>query len=543
MRRLVLITAAVSLGLTGTAAAAPRSAPAAPSASSAPSGAESAAAVGRIAWAPCPDGDKWQGSALKGLECGTLQVPLDYRKPNGKKLKLALTRSKATDTAHYQGIVLLNRGGPGGAGRDLPLRFTNPARGLPREVSAKYDWIGFDPRGVQASEPSLICDPSYQWPGHARADFVPRDKAEENAWLRKAKKFATDCGRRYKGVLQHIKTENVARDMDAIRKALGQRKTSYFGYSYGTFLGQVYASMFPTHVRRIVLDSVVNPARFWYGTQLDQNVAVDKNMKRFFAWMAKYDSLYHLGKNAKAVERKYYQGRAKAKRTPINGQIGPSEWDDFFANSDGYRNYTWIDHAKAISDYVVKNDPAALLKLWAPLDDAGQNFFSVYSAVQCRDAAWPKNWKTWHRDFAGQQKRGIRAFTWYNAWFNAQCAFWPTQQGPKPKIGVGKKLDSMLLLGATYDGATPFPGAVEAHRRFPTSRLLHEVGGMNHGISISPNADACANAYVARYFDTGALPKSRKGVDATCKASPLPDPTKATATTSASAAWDTPALR
>jgi hypothetical protein len=107
---------------------------------------------------------------------------------------------------------------------------------------------------------------------------------------------------------------------------------------------------------------------------------------------------------------------------------------------------------------------------------------------------------------------------------------------------VGKKLQSMLLLQATHDGATPFPGGLEAHRRFPSSRLVHEVGGMNHGISISPNADACANAYVARYFDTGALPKSKKGVDATCKASPLPDPTKSTAA-AAGASWEEPPVR
>ncbi|MFP3969496.1 alpha/beta hydrolase [Actinomadura fulvescens] len=528
MRKLVLITAAVSVGLTGTAVAATTgSSPAAPSRQ-----AEQVSA-GRIAWTPCPENDRWQGAALKGLECGTLSVPLDYRRPRGKKLKVALTRARATDTKNYQGIVLLNRGGPGGAGRDLPLRFTNPARGLPKEVSAKYDWIGFDPRGVQATEPSIVCDPSFQWPGKARADFVPASQRDERAWLRKARKYAADCGRKYGGYLPHIKTENVARDMDEIRKALGQKKTSYFGYSYGTFLGQVYASMFPRHLRRIVLDSVVNPARFWYGTQLDQNVAVDKNMKRFFAWIAKYDSIYHLGTTQRAVERKYYQGRAKAKAKPINGLIGPSEWDDFFANSDGYRNYTWVAHAKAISDYVVKNDPKALLELWGPLDEAGQNFFAVYSAVQCRDAAWPKNWKTWRKDFGGQHKRGIRAFTWYNAWFNAQCIFWPTQQGPKPKIGATKGLAGMLMLQSTHDGATPFPGAVEAHRRFPASRLVHEVGGMNHGISISPNNNACINAIVARYLNDGTLPASRRGVDATCRPNPHPDPTKPAAAAAA----------
>lgn len=529
MRRLVLIAAVAGAGLAGTTVAA--SAANSAGTAQAPPAATVQRSAGSIAWAPCPGDDRWQGAALKTLECGTLDVPLDYARPRGKRIRLALTRARATDTRHYQGIVLLNRGGPGGAGRDLPLRFTNPARGLPKEVSARYDWIGFDPRGVQASEPSIICDPSFQWPGKARPDFVPSSRAEEEAWKAKARRYAADCGHRYGRYLPHIKTANVARDMDAIRKALGQRRTSYFGYSYGTYLGQVYASMFPTHLRRVVLDSVVNPAHVWYRTQLDQNAALERRMKIFFGWIARYDSIYHLGTNARTVERKYYQARARVKANPVNGLIGPSEWDDLFTNADGYRTYTWAEHAKAISDYAVKNDPAALLATWGPLDDAGQNFFAIYSAVQCRDAAWPHNWKKWHRDYAGQYARGIRAFTWYNAWFNAQCIYWPTKQGPDPRVGAGKRLDNMLLLQGTLDAATPYQGAVEAHRRFPTSRLVVETGGVNHGVSISANANACLNDIVARYFGSGVLPRQRKGVDATCKANPLPDPNKPVAPT------------
>jgi len=522
VRKLVLITAAASTTLAGAGVAAW-----AGTTSSAPNRpAETvAAAAGSIAWSPCPDNDKWQGAALKGLECGTIKVPLDYAHPNGTKISVAVSRAKATDTKHYAGIILLNRGGPGGRGRDLPQRFINPANGLPKAVSARYDWIGFDPRGVQATDPSMICDPSYAWPGHARADYVPANKAQEEAWKRKAKKYAADCGRKYGKYLPFINTKSVARDMDSIRAALGQKKTSYFGYSYGTYLGQVYASMFPTHVRRIVIDSVVNAKRAWYDTQLDQNAAFEVRMKIFFRWIAKYDSVYHLGKTEKAVEKNYYKGRAKVKKAPLNGQLGPSEWDDFFVGTDGYRDYTWLAHAQELSDFVVKNDPKGLLSEFGPPDDAGQNGNAIYLATQCRDAAWPRNWAKWHKDYTRQYKQGLRSLTWNNAWFNAPCAYWPVKGGPAPKVGAGKKLSSMLILQATLDAATPRPGAFAAHKAFPTSRLVEELGGVNHTIAFTPNKNACINALTAKYLDTGALPKSKKGVDATCKASPLPDPT------------------
>ncbi|GAA0340092.1 hypothetical protein GCM10010151_32120 [Actinoallomurus spadix] len=142
-----MVTAAVGLALTGAGpagaagrTAAPTHAPAgAAGRAPAPAGESAQAVAAGIAWTPCPDNDPIEGTRLQGLECGTLKVPLDHAHPHGRQITLALTRAKATDIQHYQGVVLLNRGGPGGHGRDLPTRFAKGTYGLPTSVGATYD--------------------------------------------------------------------------------------------------------------------------------------------------------------------------------------------------------------------------------------------------------------------------------------------------------------------------------------------------------------------------------------------------------------------
>jgi pimeloyl-ACP methyl ester carboxylesterase len=488
------------------------------------------AAAASIAWTPCPDNDPVLGSLLKGLECGTLKVPLDYAKPKGKQIKLALTRARHTSPeSRYQGVVLLNRGGPGGFGRDLPTRFATGSNGLPTSVGSTYDWIGFDPRGVAGSEPKLACGASYLYPGKARPDYVPRSEAEERAWVRKAKRYAADCGRKYGDTLEHINTKNVARDMDAIRRALGQQKISYFGYSYGTYLGSVYASMFPQRVRRMVLDSVVRPSGVWYADNLDQNEAFEKRADIFFAWVAKWDSVYHLGKTRKEVEAAYYKGMAKVRKAPIDGKIGPAEYNDIFV-PDAYRNYTWTEHAQILADWVLRGDAEGLRGQFGEPDWLAVNSYAIYSSVQCRDASWPRTWERWHADHSRQYRQGNRFLTWNNAWYNAPCAFWPVKSATPQKIGGGKQGPNILLVQPENDAATPVGGAYEVHRLFPSSRLVLEAGGNNHGASLSANRNACLNDIVSAYLGKGVRPSSKKGADATCAAMPAPDPTAATAT-------------
>ncbi len=261
-----------------------------------------------IAWGACEPGSFEESI---GLECGTLAVPMSYSGRSRAQVTLAVTRLVHTSSdADYQGVILTNPGGPGGSGTWLPVI----SYGFPTEVASTYDWIGFDPRGVGASTPSLSCDSAYSVP--PRPQYLPTSRAVENAWLARAKGYAADCGAAGGDLLNHLTTLDTVRDMESIRKALGQDQINYYGYSYGTYLGEVYATRYPDRVRRMVLDSNIDPRIVWEESNLQQDLAFEKVIKIWFGWVAQYDSVYHLGTTARAVERAVLPPVAAARPAP-----------------------------------------------------------------------------------------------------------------------------------------------------------------------------------------------------------------------------------
>jgi pimeloyl-ACP methyl ester carboxylesterase len=467
--------------------------------------AASASAAGKApTWKRCK-------GTLKKLECATLSVPLDHAKPSGRHITLALSRKKHTVPAsQYQGVLLMNPGGPGGAGRKMPLVFAGTAAA---KAAASYDVIGFDPRGTGASKPRLTCAPAHK---KALPDTMPASVKQEKFWLDRAKKFARACGKKYGRLLAHMRTEDTARDMDAIRRALGQKRISFFGYSWGTYLGMVYGTLFPHRVRRMVLDSVTQPSRAWYRANLDQNRAFQKRIEAFFTWVADDDATYGLGATGDAVEKTYYHVRAKLKAKPLGGRYGPVELDNIFTIG-AYSNTAWPDLATALAAYT-QGKPGMLAFLMA--NDPLADMTEVYLATECTDAPWPRKWSTWERDNRASY-RVAPFLTWQNAWLNAPCAFWPVKAGPRMKIS-GRGLPPVLLLQATDDAATPYAGAVETHRLLPSSRLVIEQDGGNHGISLHGNT--CVDGYLADYLATGELPPDEPGPDATCATNGDPEP-------------------
>jgi pimeloyl-ACP methyl ester carboxylesterase len=466
--------------------------------------AESATAARGVVWKRCE-------APLSALECATISVPLDHRKPSGRKITLALSRKKHTVPAGaYQGILLMNAGGPGAGGLGMPKIFDGTTA---RKAAATYDVIGFDPRGVGVSTPRLTCGQAH---GTALPESVPANAKQEKFWLVRAEDYARRCGKSFGWLLPHMRTEDTARDMDTIRQALGEKQVSYFGYSWGTYLGMTYATLFPQRVRRMVLDSVVQPSRVWYRSNLDQNRAFQKRIDDFFAWTAQHDSVYGLGTTAQAVEKKYREIRAKLKAKPLTGKIGPSELDEIFINA-GYGDSIWSPLANGLAKYA-GGDSAPLRFLDSVFNQ--DEIAAVYLATECTDAPWPKNWATWERDNRASY-RVAPFMTWSNAWMNAPCAFWPAKAGPSLKIS-GRGLPPVLLLQSTGDAATPYPGAVEAHRLFPSSRLIVEENGGNHGISLGGNT--CIDGHLSAYLAKGTVPPAKPGPDATCATVGHPEP-------------------
>ena len=454
-------------------------------------------------------------------DCTMLSVPLNYADPGGRHISLTLDMIPATaPPSQQQGILLVNPGGPGASGLSLAAEV---AAGLTPGVARDYDIVGFDPRGVGSSIPQLSCDPGFF--AGPRPNYIPASAAAEQVSIARAKTYADDCEQKFGWLLPYMTTEDVARDLDSIRAAFGVAKINYYGFSYGTYLGQVYATMFPSRLRRMVLDSTVDPTGVWYTNNVDQDYAFQGRMDAFYAWVARYDSTYDLGSTAAQVRAAWYRARNQLLAHPVNGTIGPDEFDDTFLLG-GYSDQLWPGLAQALSSYLNSGNTLDLIGQYQSYGVQNENEFAVYNAVQCSDVSWPRSWAFWTSDTEMiYQKAPFE--TWLNAWYNAACAFWPVHGPAEPLQINGTRLPGILMLQGTLDAATPYAGAQDAHRLLPSARMVVVEGGGNHGQSFEQPPDACVQGYVNAYLASGALPQGHQGsglVNATCQAVPDPAP-------------------
>jgi pimeloyl-ACP methyl ester carboxylesterase len=526
LRRLVAIAcaAATAVTLAITVPTAATAAPARPSTVGDPS------AVDKVVdWQACSDPTLQSFGAV----CGTVTVPVDYSKPHGKKIQLAVSMVRHTvPDSQYQGVMLVNPGGPGGSGLIYSIlqTFVPPPPGGTVGGGAYYDWIGFDPRGVGASA-GISCQPYY-----SHGDRPPYDPANGTlaVWLKRSAGYAKSCAQKNDAdLLNNMKTTDSAKDMESIRKALGQKVINYYGFSYGTYLGQVYTTLFPTHMRRMVLDANVDPRNVWYVANLNQDVAFERNIKIWFAWVAKYDSVYHLGKTETAVEALWYKTRDQLDQHAAGGIVGGDEWTDIFLYA-GYYQSTWLDLGDTFVAWVKHHNQAKLIAEFRSSDGPGDdNGFAVYNAVQCTDVQWPQKWSTWQKD--NDRVNKIAPFeTWGNAWFNAPCLYWPAKAGTPVTVN-GKGVAPALLVDETLDAATPYEGSLEVRKLYPNAVLLAEPGGTTHAGTLFGNA--CVDGTIGAYLADGTLPTRKPGnrADAFCAPLPVPVPTAAATATAAAA--------
>jgi pimeloyl-ACP methyl ester carboxylesterase len=474
------------------------------------------AAATALHWQPC-------GGQLAGLECTSMQVPLNYADPNGRKITIALSMVPATaPRSQQQGVLLVNPGGPGEPGRSLAGVV---ATGLDPQVAADYDIVGFDPRGVGGSVPALSCDPGF-YSGDL-PDYIPANAAAEQVLINRAKTYAADCEQRFGWLLPYMTSENMARDMDQIRQAFGVQKINYYGFSWGTYLGQVYGTLFPGHVRRMVLDSTVDPTGAWYADNISQDYAFQARLNAFFAWTAQYDGTYNLGSTAADVRNAFYRARDALEANPVSGPdgqpIGPDEFDDTYLIG-GYLNTTWPGLAQALSQYITTGSASGLVtqyEEWGTQQE-DEPVQAVYTAVECADVNWPRSWAKWQAD-ATRVYTTAPFMAWDNTWDNASCAFWPVKGPAKPFQVNGAGLPPVLMLQGTLDAATPYAGAQDAHKLLPSARMVVVTGGGNHGQSMESPPNTCIQNYLNNYLASGVVPNAPGLVNATCPA--VPDPT------------------
>lgn len=499
MKRLVAVLVAAVSGLSLAGLDGASASPGAPTAVS--------AYVPTLDWSDC-------GS----VECASFAVPLDWANPDGEKITLAVRRNAATKTP-YRGAMLANPGGPGGSGRYLADYL--PER-IPGGVGDQYDVIGFDPRGVGASAPALRCDSSHF--GVNRPNYVPTTRKLMRFWKAKTRRYAAACGASAaKRLLPHMTTLDTVRDMEALREALAKEKISFYGFSYGSYLGQVYATRYPTRVDRFVLDGVVDPTTWWYRANLKQEKRFDRNLNAFFRWIAKHPRAYRLGRDWRSIRRGYNALLTSLDRRPAaNRKLGPDELTDAILSA-GYYVYGWDQVAVAYSRLVRERRGAMMFRLYRQSTMGDDNGYAVYLGVQCSDVRRPA-WRTQVKD-AWRIHRTRPFLAWDNTWYNAPCVTWPAPS--QARLGVNGVAAAsaggrFLLVNETRDAATPYSGALQMRSLFPSSRLIAGLGGTTHSGSLS--GVNCVDSRISAFLATGALPARRTGTRADVECPKVPPP-------------------
>lgn len=507
------VTATLAPALaTSTATAAPAATPSTASSSAAKGGLERYVKQ-KPRWKRC------EADSPAEFQCATIKVPLDYRVPDGKRIDLAISRIKSTAPGKRHGVLFSNPGGPGGPGLYMPLGMRES---LPESAQRKYDLIGFDPRGVGRSSP-VSCDLEPEEENWLR----PYKKATFDKDVTWARDVANKCREKAGKTLAHITTRNTARDMDLLRAILGEKKISYLGYSYGTYLGAVYTQLFPRRADRFVLDSAVDPARAWRGMIQWWAEGAEPAFDRWTEWAAERSGKYGLGDTPKEVDRTFWDLVAQADEKPIEVEGQPVTGDDIRGGMRGaffspqYATEAFLELQKAAA-----GEPASAKKAAAltgpertrtadaadPADAAevpADNMTASFWAVVCGDnsAAWSRDPESYRRD-AIEDKGRYPLFGDFASSIKP-CAFWTKSLEPATKV---KNKAGSLVVQNEWDSQTPLPSAQALHADLKGSRMVTVLGGEGHGVY--PSGNACTDGTVTRYLVTGKLPAK----DVTCEA-------------------------
>ncbi len=520
-RRSTVLGSAVLLAtvaLTGPAASAP-SAPAAPAAPD--------SAVAAVAWTDCGG----------GFQCGTAPVPLDYTRPDGPTVSIALIRFPASDQAHRIGSLFINPGGPGGSGVQL-VRSGGPAFGQ-LFGAGRFDIVGFDPRGVGAST-SVRCFSGglQQALFYANEERFPIGPAAERRFQAKLGLFTAACGARSGGLLPYLSTEFAARDLDRLRAAVGDGALTYLGLSYGTALGATYANLFPDRVRALVLDGVTDPVAYtgrlfdWVASSLADTEKVLSGLATSCAAAGPARcALAGRGDVRLRIDR--LLARLRQAPVPVPDASVPTlvsyQLTLTAIFSSLYSTASWPQLATALAA-LERGDGRPLLQSLgepaAPPSSDYDNTADAQAAILCTDGTSPRNpalWPAFVRRVSQISPTGGPVIGWLNT---LPCATWPARAvsrytGP----WNARTAHPVLLVGVTHDPITPLASAQKLARLMGPNAVLLTHDGYGHSSFGQPGT--CTLTAEAQYLVAGALPPA--GTVCTADAPLFPAPAAASA--------------
>jgi pimeloyl-ACP methyl ester carboxylesterase len=474
----------------------------------------SAAPSPQILWSRCEGG---------GFECATVPVPLDYDQPSGARVLLSLIRLRATDPDRRIGSLLVNPGGPGGSGVDLVL---GAGEFFPPEIRARFDLVGFDPRGVGRSTPLRCFGTPRQW-GPAVWAELPLTPSGVQVVAAADSYLADACQQRAGRIIDHMTTADVARDMDQLRAALGDRQLSFLGFSYGSMLGTTYANLFPNRVRAVVVDGVLDPVAWTTGAPGQQDLPFSTRLRSDQGAQATLGEFFRLcdqagpdcafsGNSAArfaALRQRLFAGPIMVQ---LDGESFPFTYTDLIFSTLGalYSPFAWPFQAQFLALVEASAAPAvlgaALADVRVSLGYVNKrgfprypNFLEGFPGVACSDSDNPDSHAAWFaaaEDAEAQFGYFGRAWTW----ISSICAVWPgvgTDRYSGP--WTADTANPVLVVGNYFDPATRYQGAQTVAGLLPNSRLLSYAGW---GHTVYWGVSSCVDAAVNAYLIDGVLP-------------------------------------
>jgi len=478
-----------------------------------------------VQWKPC-------GDDSPGYDCATVKVPLDYDHPSGGTTQLALARLKATDTQHRIGTVFVNPGGPGGSGVGMVL--SGYGEYLGTQLAGRFDVVGFDPRGVAASDPLHCFDSEAEQ--HAFVDsqpVFPYRKDQYRPYFETWAGLGPECLDDHQKIAQHMSTADVARDLDLLRQAVGDRKLTYLGFSYGTYLGNTYANLFPQNVRALVIDGVLDPRLWSSGWQIKSDrVATQEEFDEFLrlcdtarqecAFWTPAGSARRWDELARSIRRHPLElpdGTLYTYDFLIGDAVGPMYSPEVWDGPDGAAAYFDL-----LADAALAGDSGAaakaahlrarLVKQLTP--DAKEadypNGLDAYFGNQCADTQYPQSLSSWLAIDKYAQSGSQFGPIWW--WGNTGCAHWPVNADRYVGPWTARTSAPVLVVGNYFDGVTDYAGAVASDQLLRNSRLLSYAGWGHTAYGRSQ----CVTDYVNAYLLKVSLPPNGK----VCPANPNP---------------------
>jgi pimeloyl-ACP methyl ester carboxylesterase len=475
-----------------------------------------------IDWQPCQDAE--------GFDCATFAVPRDYKHPDGKTLDLAVTRLPAKDQAHRIGSLFVNYGGPGGDGVA-----TTKAIGadLFASLNDRFDIVSWDPRGTGESEDPIDCKANQETLGVYRQPFTTPENLNVRDWVGVNKRYIHRCLRLNPDILPYVSTANVATDLDRLRAAVGDRKLTYLGFSYGTFLGATYASMFPNHYRALVLDGALNADKYINRPLLalrEQSGGFERALDRFFtACAANQVACAGFGGDDPQAAYDELVERLDADPQPA------SATDPRLVDGDDVLSGTLTDlYAKQFWPYIAAALAAAEQGDYAPIRGEADISYGLledgtydpgldrYFAIGALEQRYPSDVGSFIE--AGEHSWSLFDHFWWNSGYvELPWGLWPVKPrgvfyGPFKAKGSAP---ATLVVGTTYDPATPYRGAKQLVSQLGNARLLTMRGD---GHTAYGGNSPCIDAAVDAYLEDGTLPAKGTVCRQEVPFEPLPAP-------------------